>query len=483
MSREPVSAIFPALRPKSYFPNIRHIPVGLPICQESFVARTMISRHTTSLSDDLQPILTQVQALVRPLKAAADLDPIVDRIGDARYVLLGGAAPGTSECYLWRHRLTERLIREKGFSFVGFEADWAGCYPINRYVRSLPNSSDDPEKWLRHAVHWPAWTWASHEIVSLVEGLCSHNDSLPAEQRVGLYGLDAYGLWNSWQAVLQYLEGVNPAAAAAQRRAMECFEPYLEDLQEYAQATAGVPESHTDELIAMLCKLRDQAPRFADDGREGAFHAEQIALAVAGGEPYYRTLLRGGLEAWNLHQRHMVETIERLMHHSGPKSKAIVCAHNTHIGDARFTDMGAAGMVNVGQLLRETHAPHDVVLVGFGSYGGKVVASPSWGEPAQRMDLPPAAEGSWEDILHRVTPGDKILVLGATAQTPELLAERGHRAVGVVYRPQAERYGNYIPTVLPRRYDAFIYSDQTQALHPLATPGVDQPMKTSHADT
>ena len=430
----------------------------------------MISRHKPSVSDNLAPLLSQVQALVRPLKTAVDLEPIMDRVANARYVLLGEATHGTSEYGLWRHRLTARLVRERGFSLIAVLGDWSDVYRVNRFVRSLPNSDEDPEESLRHFDAWPAWKWTNRAIASLVEWLQSHNESLAAQQNVGFYGLDVYGFWNSMHAVLEHLDRVDASAAATVRRALECFEPYQEDLQQYARTMAGVPESRADEVIAMLSKRRQEWPHYDADGPEGSFHAEQNTLAAANAEGYYRTLLGGGTEPWNLRTRHMVDTLERLMHHHGPTSKVIVWTHNTHVGDARFTDMSGAGMVSLGQLLRQSHSDQDVVLVGCGSYEGKVTASPSWGEPAQSMELPPAAEGSWEDLLHRVSPSDKLLVLGPAAQTPELLADRGQRAVGVVYRPQAERYGNYIPTVLPRRYDAFLYFDQTQSLRPLPPP-------------
>jgi erythromycin esterase-like protein len=435
----------------------------------------MISRHIPSVSDNLAPLLSQIQALVRPVKTAADLEPIIDRVGNARYVLLGEASHGTAEYGLWRHRLTARLVREKGFSLVALLGDWSDVYRLNRFVRLLPNSGEDPLETVRPFAAWPAWKLGNRSIASLVEWLRAHNDPVAAQQRVGLYGLDVYGFWNSMHAVLEHLDHVDAAAAATVRLALEGFEPYQEDLNEYARTMVGVPESRATEVIAMLGKRRQEWPRYDADGTEGSFHAEQNTLAAANAEAYYRTLLAGGTESWNLRARHLVDTLERLMHHHGPTSKVVVWAHNTHAGDARFTDMAGVGMVSLGQLLRQAHSEQDVVLVGCGSYRGKVLASPSWGEPAQIMELPPAAEGSWDDILHRVSPPDKLLVVGPAAQTPEFLAERGQRAVGVVYHPQAERYGNYIPTVLPRRYDAFLYFDQTQSLRPLAPPVPPRP--------
>ena len=218
----------------------------------------------------------------------------------------------------------------------------------------------------------------------------------------------------------------------------------------------------------MLSELGNRLPKYRDD-LESRFNAEQNALVVRDAERYYRAMARGGSSSWNVRDRHMVETLERLMRHHGAGAKAIVWEHNTHIGDARYTDMADVGMVNVGQLVRERRGAEDVVLVGFGSHRGSVIAGREWGAPMERMPVPPAREGSWEDILHRIGEEDKLLVFAEAEEESRLLEPRAHRAIGVVYDPAYERYGNYVPTVLPRRYDAFLYVDETQALHPLHT--------------
>jgi erythromycin esterase-like protein len=227
-----------------------------------------------------------------------------------------------------------------------------------------------------------------------------------------------------------------------------------------------VPRACEDEVVAMLTELRRNAPEYREQD-EAYFNAEQNALVVRNAERYYRTMVRGGPESWNLRDHHMTETLERLMRHHGPEAKAIVWEHNTHIGDARFTDMADEGEFNVGQLVRERHGGHGVVLVGFGSYEGGVIAGRQWGAPMEQMRVPAAREGSWEDLLHRAGADDKLLLLATARPSEELLRPRGHRAIGVVYRPEYERFGNYVPTVLPRRYDVFLYLDTTQALHPL----------------
>jgi erythromycin esterase-like protein len=275
-------------------------------------------------------------------------------------------------------------------------------------------------------------------------------------------------LWDSLYSVLGYLRKANPEVLPAARRALRCFQPYGEDVQHYARATALVPISCEDEVVDLLRQLRTRQHQYTD-GKEEFFTAEQNAFVVKNAEAYYRAMIRGGPESWNIRDRHMTDTLERLMRHHGPDAKAIVWEHNTHIGDARFTDMADDRMVNVGQLMRERHAKEGVFLVGFGSYRGSVIAAKDWEAPMETMRVPPAREGSWEDVLHQVRPNNKLLLLDAVRDVNELNAERGHRAIGVVYHPEYERQGNYVPTILPRRYDAFCYFDETSALHPLHT--------------
>jgi erythromycin esterase-like protein len=276
-----------------------------------------------------------------------------------------------------------------------------------------------------------------------------------------------YSLWESLYAVTVYLQRTDPAALPAAWRAFRCFEPYGEDVQEYARATRFVPNSCEDEVVDLLRALRQKAPEFTADGREAHFAAEQNALVLKNAENYYRMMVGGGSKSWNLRDRHMTETLERLMRRHGSRAKAIVWEHNTHIGDARYTDMADVDEINVGQLLRERHERDGVFLVGFGSYRGSVIAGRSWEAPMERMPVPAAREGSWEHLLHQAGDEDKLLLFSRTVETAEMLEPRGHRAIGVVYHPEYEHLGNYVPSVLPRRYDAFLFLDKTRALHPL----------------
>jgi erythromycin esterase len=474
--------------------------------------RDRLAGHDTASAAGLAE---RFRALARPLHGPADLDPLLERIGDARYVLLGEASHGTAEYYEWRARISQRLIREKGFSFIAVEGDWPDCYRVNRYVQHAPDAGASARDVLHAFARWPTWMWANTEIVALAEWLREHNAPLPADERVGFYGLDVYSLWESLAAVTAYLERVDPSAVAAAHRAFRCFEPYAEDVEEYARATALVPTSCQEEVLAMLLDLRRKAPEYQEEGRAAYFNAEQNALVTRNAERYYRAMIRGGPDSWNVRDHHMVETLERLMQLHGPDAKAIVWEHNTHVGDARATDMARSGMVNVGQLVRERDWQDGVVLVGFGSHHGSVIAGDEWGAPMERMSVPPARADNHEAILHDALGGQNALFLfdspaasltadtaaastlpappsaetAATTTPPAprdanndllsardqsgagdadpLLAPRGHRAIGVVYNPAYERFGNYVPTILPLRYDAFLYLDETQALHPL----------------
>jgi erythromycin esterase-like protein len=410
-----------------------------------------------------------VRNLARPLRDPTDLEPLIRRIGDARVVLLGEASHGTHEFYTWRAAITRRLVEEKGFSFVAVEGDWPDCYRLNRFVKGYKDAPDKPAEALETFRRWPTWMWANEEVKHLIDWLRGHNDGKPDDRKVGFYGLDVYSLWDSLHEVMGFLRKRDPAAFASARRALQCFEPYGEEAQEYARATMYGDESCRGEVIDLLRRVRAGAIPADGDGRDGPFVAEQNALVVKNAEAYYRAMVRSDNESWNVRDRHMAETLDRLLHHHGPRAKAIVWEHNTHIGDARFTDMADGGEVNIGQLARERYGENDTVLVGFGSCRGTVIAGDSWDAPWKEMRVPPAREDTWEDVLHQAVGRDSLFVFPAKA-SDEMLEWRGHRAIGVVYRPQYERYGNYVPTILPRRYDAFLYIDQSTALRPLFRP-------------
>ena len=305
--------------------------------------------------------------------------------------------------------------------------------------------------------------WANWEVVAFVEWLREHNDALADEDKVGFYGLDVYSLWASLNAVLTYVGREKPTLLEVAKRAQTCFEPYKEAEVAYAQATLSGTSCET-EATALLRALRSNAWWFDDP--KASFDAEQNAFAIVNAERYYRAMMAGGPESWNIRDHHMADTLDRLVAHHGPEAKAIVWEHNTHIGDARATTMAEEGMVNVGQLVRQRHEGEGVVLVGFGSYRGRVVAARAWGGQIERMRVPEAQATSWEAAFHRAGGGDRLLILDDLEDHEAALDPRGHRAIGVTYNPGFDPF-NYVPTVLPWRYDAFIYIEETEALHPL----------------
>jgi erythromycin esterase-like protein len=419
------------------------------------------------------PSLSEALRLAaKPLSTPDDLDPLLDQVGEARFVLLGEASHGTSDFYRWRAELSKRLIQEHGFNFIAVEGDWPDCYRVNRYIRGLPGGGASAREVLHAFERWPTWMWANEEIVELAEWLRAWNTRRAPEAQVGFYGLDVYSLWDSMRVVTEYLERIDPSLAQEARLAYRCFEPYAEDVQEYARATAIVPTSCEDEAVGVLRTMRSNAPAFREDGREGYFDAEQNALVARNAEVYYRTMVRGGPGSWNVRDMHMVETLERLMEHQGPEARGIVWEHNTHIGDARFTDMARAGMFNVGQLVRQAHDRDGVVLVGFATHRGTVIAAEEWGAPMERMRVPSARRGSIEDALHDGIGRDALLIFDGTQDggIVGLDEPMGHRAIGVVYDPTREQWGNYVPTIVPRRYDAMVYVDESRAVNPLHMP-------------
>jgi erythromycin esterase len=414
------------------------------------------------------------EGLARPVRNVADLDPLMDRIDDARFVLIGEASHGTSDFYRWRAELTKRLIVEQGFGFVAVEGDWPDCFHVNCWVKDRSEQGGaGATDVLGRFERWPTWMWANHEVADFIDWLRDHNRK--RRPAIGFYGLDVYSLWESMDRILRYLHDRDSSAVASAREALACFDPYGQDPQQYARATRFVPEGCELEVINLLSDMRSRAG--PGGGSEADFDALQNAEVLAGAERYYRSMLRGDRESWNVRDRHMADTLDRLIAHHGPQSKAIVWEHNTHVGDARATDMAAAGMVNVGQLVRERHAADGVVLVGFSSYDGTVIAAPRWGAPLRRMAVPPAPRDSHEDVLHGLEPGStdpQLLVFPDRRGAEWLAAPRGHRAIGVVYDPARDPYGNWVPTVMGGRYDALIHIDHSEALHPL------QPVPAAH---
>ncbi|KGE18076.1 erythromycin esterase family protein [Paenibacillus wynnii] len=411
-------------------------------------------------------IMQSIRKLARSFNSEEVTKGLVEEAGKSKYVLLGEASHGTSEFYTVRADLSKRLISEKGFRFIAVEGDWPSCYTLNRYVKGYTDEGVDAMAALSDFNRWPTWMWANREIIELAEWLRQYNTDKPDEEKAGFYGIDVYSLWESMDEILKYLGTKDDASdLEAAKRAFECFEPYEREGQSYGISASIYGEGCEGEVVSLLLRLQDKWKDAYPKDKENALSAELNALAVRGGEAYYRTMIRHDADSWNIRDRHMVEALEKLMEFHGEDARTIVWEHNTHVGDARATDMAEDGMVNVGQLLREEHGD-EVFAIGFGTYQGTVIAGKSWGAPMEKMRVPAAAANSWEEMLHRDGAEDKLLYFD---KEDSVLDDTviGHRAIGVVYHPEWER-GNYVPTVISKRYDAFIYIDQTKAVSPLA---------------
>jgi erythromycin esterase-like protein len=413
--------------------------------------------------------------------APTDFDPLLARIGDAHLVLIGEASHGTHEFYRIRAEITKRLIREKGFTAVAVEADWPDAYRVNRYVLGTSTDSDASEA-LDGFRRFPQWMWRNGDVLDFVGWLRSHNDHVEEVKRAGFFGLDLYSMHASMEAVLGYLRVVDPEAA---RRAMiryACFDHFGEDPQAYGYAVSrGLAPSCEPQVLNQLIELRRAAAEYARrDGRvafDDLFYAEQNARLVANAEQYYRAMFGSRVSSWNLRDQHMVETLGALIaflsaHRPSPAPKVVVWAHNSHLGDARATEMGAGGELNVGQLVRQRHG-RDSVLVGFSTYSGTVTAASNWDEPAQRKAVRPSLPDSYEALFHEAGPGNFLLVLDSPSSgIGALRTPRLQRAIGVIYRPETERLSHYFHARLPDQFDVMLHYDTTRAVEPMERSGL-----------
>jgi len=423
---------------------------------------------TTGPRVDEAEVLGVIRAHATPLPVVSAVEPLLERIGEARIVMLGEASHGSHEFYAYRSYITRRLIEEKGFNCVAVEGDWPDCYRINRFVKGYENGERTPAEVLHAFNRWPTWLWANQETAAFMSWLRSFNATKSLKDKAGFYGLDLYSLWESLDRIMEYLDQHDPSSVQLAREALRCFEPYREkDGISYGRAARIVPDHCEQKVVDLLCAIRKNLPVY-DGDHENALNIEQNAHVVANAEDYYRTMIEGGPHSWNLRDKHMADTLTRLLDFHGPGSRIVVWAHNTHIGDARATDMVEEGMFNIGEIARIRHHSKGVVLVGFGSYEGTVLAARQWGDPMQIMRMPEARRGSWEYYMHKAGEGDKLLLLDGLSEDILMMEHHfPHRAIGVVYDPKYEQYGNYVPSILPLRYNAFIHLDRTRALHAL----------------
>jgi erythromycin esterase-like protein len=404
---------------------------------------------------------------------ARDYDGLMERVADARVVCLGEASHGTHEFYRERGRITRRLVEEKGFTIVAVEADWPDAYRANRWVRGSGGDRTADEA-LAGFTRFPTWMWRNREVVEFLTWLRAWNDTVPpGRAKTGFYGLDLYSMFASIEAVVRYLDQVDPQAARRARARYACFGRYGGDTQAYGYAAElGVTPGCRDEAVSQLVELQRRAAELAQrDGRipeDEFFYAEQNARLVANAEAYYRTMFGPPAAGWNLRDTHMADTLEALLEHfgrGGARAKAVVWAHNSHVGDARATEPGDEGELNVGQLARERWGG-DAVLVGFSTYTGTVTAASDWDEPGERKRVRPALEGSWEALLHEAG-GDFVLPLRDGGDGDAFRQRRLERAIGVVYLPRSERVSHYFHARLAEQFDAVIHVDATRAVEPL----------------
>lgn len=420
--------------------------------------------------------LQQIRKHAKPLTGAAgDFDGLLEMIGDSSVVLLGESTHGTHEFYKIRAEITKRLILEKGFTAVAAEADWPDAYRVNRYVRGESNDNNGVEA-LAGFKRFPSWMWRNADVLDFIGWLREHNENVPSLAReVGFYGMDIYSLHKSMKEVIHYLEATDPVEAAKARSLYACLDRYGSDPQDYGLfAGSGLNENCRSEVASQLADLRaKEADYLSRDGQAAAdeyFFAEQNARLVKNAEAYYREMFRSGGSSWNLRDQHMMETLVDLIAHltsTQGTAKVVVWAHNSHLGDARATEMSRRGELNIGQLVREAF-PDQSKLIGFTTYAGTVTAASGWHLPPERKTIQPGMDGSYEKLFHQVGPANFWLDLTEENPATEVLKEpRLERAIGVVYRPESERQSHYFGTCLSDQFDAVLHYDLTRAVEPL----------------
>ncbi|OCH99223.1 erythromycin esterase [Legionella jamestowniensis] len=406
----------------------------------------------------------------------ADYTSLLNKMGNARFVMLGEATHGTEEFYQSRIDITRRLIEEKEFMAVAVEGDWPDAYQVHRYIQNNQNDElNEAEEALKDFKRFPTWMWRNTTIPPFIEWLRSYNSDLPPGKRVGFYGLDLYSLNTSMQAVISYLMQVDPEAAQRARKRYACFDHTNIDPQTYGYLTnIGLKKSCINEAIAVLIELQHHAFKYIrEDGlraEDEYFFATQNARVIKDAETYYRAMFEGRASSWNIRDRHMAETLAILVDHLENRfnkpAKIVIWAHNSHLGDARATEMSEHGEINIGQLVREQH-DRDSYTLGFSTYEGLVTAANEWGEPPERKKIVPGFESSYEELFHQLKHTNFLLDLTVEDLEHFLKIPRLQRAIGVIYRPETERLSHYFFTHLTYQFDAIIHFDKTTAIVPL----------------
>jgi erythromycin esterase-like protein/predicted phosphoribosyltransferase len=433
------------------------------------------SKNLSRLRQEDAPVARLLHSAHRLTGAPEDYDPLIKKIKNARFALLGEASHGTHEFYRERAEITKRLIAEEGFTAVAIEGDWPDAFRVNQFVRGS-GTDMDAEEALSDFRRFPSWMWRNEVLVDFVEWLRAHNDKLPAgANKVGFYGLDLYSLHASMKAVVRFLDKIDPDAARRARERYACFDHSGYDAQVYGFMTRlNLSKSCEKEVVDQLLEMTQQAAEFLRrDGRtdpENQFQAEQNARVVKNAEVYYRAMYLEEVSSWNLRDRHMMETLEALDQHlscPGRSARIAVWAHNSHLGDARATAMSQRGEYNIGQLVREKFG-REAALVGFTTYQGTVTAASEWGGETERKRVRPALPGSYEEQFHQSGPPRFLLIwddIDRALRTS--IGSRLQRAIGVIYRPQTERQSHYFEAHIAEQFDAVIHLDETRALEPL----------------
>ena len=456
------------------FSRLRSAAVAVAVLASAAACSDSPTAAGNPTGDDAAALAAVSAAAVPLTGAATDYDPLLALTAGAGFVLLGEQTHGTHEFYRERARITRRLVEEQGFTAIAVEGDWPEAERVNAYVRGLGGDATAQQA-LGNFAAFPRWMWANTDVRDFVQYLRQRNASLAEPQRVGFYGMDLQAMFESAEAVVRYLERADPAAAGRARERYACFDSFRGGAPEnYGRAASGDPgQSCQQPAGAQLAELEARyaaAPAADAAALDALFSALMNARAVERGEAYYRAWAEGGAESWNLRDRHMADVLERIVAHGrrlGRAVKVVVWAHNTHVGDARAAERAASGEVNLGMLMRQQHAG-GVVLTGFSTFRGTVMAAQAWGGAGERMTLAPAASGSHADLFHRAKGGDFLLVLrGQPALAEPFSAYRAQRAVGVVFAPEYERQSNYFRARLADQFDAVVHIDQSTAVDAL----------------
>ncbi|HMP73152.1 MAG TPA: erythromycin esterase family protein [Kiritimatiellia bacterium] len=401
--------------------------------------------------------------LALPFTSPDHLAPLIEEASRARLVLLGESTHGTSEFYAYRDAISRRLVADHGFRFIAVEGDWNSLYQLNRYVKGRPDAGPSVPLIMKTFTRWPQWMWANHETAALIEWLREFNQTLPPDQRVGFYGIDVYGQETSLHELPRIAARHDPELGQWIADQTACLTPFGGDIGAYIGALRAGMQPCAEALAAITTRLRDQREALDLDPAD-YLYLKQMAWVVKNAEKHVRAMDTTGPDSWNYRARHFFQTVERLLDHYGPDARGIVWAHNTHIGDARATSMIQGGQLNIGQLARERFADN-AYAVGFGAYRGLVIAGRQWGGPREVMTIPPAGPGSFEAFLHAIGPGNHLILMSQAAEHLNQII--GNRAIGVIYHPEREFPGNYVPTLPAQRYNAFVFFEETRPLQPI----------------